>query len=173
MYGDAFTQSTFRHLRQPQYEHSDHYGQLNEFQINGWGFGVMDYAQNRVNGQMRYPNNGNPNSIPPALSPDQWTNTNNTIGQSYSQSYTPRNGITISAAYNPNIPEHTRFPTRIIYSQTKPNGSNTDEYRVIRPLDFRDLDMVNGEIVHHEFINGELLTWQQRSFQRQYFNSNG
>jgi preprotein translocase subunit YajC len=37
------------------------------------------------------------------------------------------------------------------------------------PLDFLDLDITNGEIAHHEIVNNAVYTWQQNSFQRQYF----
>lgn len=171
-YGDAFTQSNIYHLRYPRDYNTAHSGG-GGFSITGWGFGIIFYSQNRVNSQMRNPTNGVPSTIPPDLSVDNWLNEDTTDPVSYTQSYTPRNQINILPAFDPNAVDVTKLITRIAYSQSKPNGSQTDEYRKFLPLDFRDLDMAAGEIIHHVVSNGELLTWQQRSFQRQYFNSNG
>lgn len=174
-YGDSFTQSSIFKLRYPEYSDTQYTGG-GAFAKNGWGFGVTFYSQNRVNSQMRYAANGNPLTVAPMdFGGDNWLNssTDDSSNTKYTASYTFRNGVNILPAYNSNAIDNTLFPTRIAYSQTKPNGSVTDEYRIFKPLDFRDLDMVNGRIVHHEICNSELLTWQQRSFQRQYFNSNG
>jgi hypothetical protein len=61
-------------------------------------------------------------------------------------------------------------PSTIIWSQIKVLGETIDGYRLFMPLDFTDLDITNGEISHHEIINNSVYTWQQNSFQRQYFN---
>jgi len=179
VYGDSFTQSSFYKLRAPAERYTP-FGDPampvpNHFYQNGWGYQTMFYSQNRVNSQMRYPNNGLPLSITPYISIDQWNNVASfdNVTTSYTASFTPRNQVNVLPAYDPNAIDTTKFPTRIAYSQTKPNGSTTDEYRDFKPLDFRDLDMVSGAIIHHEISNGQLLTWQQRSFQRQYFNDTG
>lgn len=179
VYGDCFTQSSFYKLRAPENRYTP-FGDpaapvINHFYQNGWGFQTMFYSQNRVNSQMRYPISGNAIDICPYISIDQWNNSASMdiATTLYTASYTPRNQVNVLPAYDPNAIDTTKFPTRIAYSQTKPNGSSTDEYRDFKPLDFRDLDMVSGEIIHHEISNGELLTWQQRSFQRQYFNDTG
>jgi len=177
VYGDSFTQSSFYKMRAPSNGETPQgsAGTVNTFWKNGWGFEAMFYSQNRVNSQMRYPTSGLNTDVCPYVSIDQWNNSASfdIYTTEYTPSFTPRNQINVLPAYDPNAIDNTRFPTRIAYSQTKPNGSVTDEYRIFKPLDFRDLDMVNGEIIHHEVVNSELLTWQQRSFQRQYFNSNG
>ena len=175
VYGDSFTQSSFYKLRAPEVGSTAFDGVLNHFYKNGWGFETMFYSQNRVNSQMRYPISGNAIDICPYISVDNWNNSANLdiATTLYTPSYTVRNQVNVLPAYDPNALDTTKFPTRIAYSQTKPNGSITDEYRNFKPLDFRDLDMVAGEIIHHEISNGELLTWQQRSFQRQYFNDTG
>jgi len=179
VFGDSFTQSSLYKLRAPNTQYTP-FGDpsapvINHFYLNGWGFQTMFYGQNRVNSQMRYPVTGQAISITPYISIDQWNNSSSfdSITTAYTASFTPRNQVNVLPAYNPNALDTTKFPTRIAYSQTKPNGSITDEYRDFKPLDFRDLDMVAGEIIHHEISNGELLTWQQRSFQRQYFNDTG
>jgi hypothetical protein len=48
-------------------------------------------------------------------------------------------------------------------------GSQKDNYRIFKPLDFADLDLTLGPIVHHDIINASLYTWQSFSVQRQYF----
>jgi hypothetical protein len=63
-----------------------------------------------------------------------------------------------------------RKPSTIIWSQIKVLGDAIDGYRLFMPLDFTDLDITNGEIAHHEVVNNAIYTWQQNSFQRQYFN---
>lgn len=179
VYGDSFTQSSFYKIRASDTQYTP-FGDpaapvINHFYVNGWGFETMFYSQNRVNSQMRYATSGVTGTIAPFISIDQWNNFSSfdITTTSYTPSYTPRNNVNVLPAYDPNAIDTTQYPTRIAYSQTKPNGSVTDEYRDFKPLDFRDLDMVNGEIIHHEVVNSELLTWQQRAFMRQYFNSNG
>lgn len=61
-------------------------------------------------------------------------------------------------------------PATIIWSQVKVIGNNVDGYRLFMPLDFMDLNISNGQISHHEIINNVVYTWQQNSFQRQYFS---
>jgi hypothetical protein len=175
VFGDSFTQSSFYKLRAPLSGSTPFDGVPNHFYKNGWGYQTMFYSQNRVNSQMRYPLTGLAIDITPYISIDQWNNSANfdVATTSYTSSFTPRNQVNVLPAYDPDAIDTTKFPTRIAYSQTKPNGSSTDEYRDFKPLDFRDLDMVSGEIIHHEISNGQLLTWQQRSFQRQYFNDTG
>ena len=46
-------------------------------------------------------------------------------------------------------------------------------YQGFLPLNRKDLSLANGEINHHEVVNGELVTIQNRSFQRQFFNTTG
>jgi len=175
VFGDSFCQSSFYKLRAPEVGPTVFDGVLNHFYQNGWGYETMFYSQNRVNSQMRYPITGNAIDICPYISVDNWNNSALVDADTtfYTASYTPRNGVNVLPAYDPDANDTTVFPTRIAYSQTKPNGSTTDEYRVFLPLNFRDLDMGSGEIIHHEIVNGELLTFQQRSFQRQYFNDTG
>jgi hypothetical protein len=60
-------------------------------------------------------------------------------------------------------------PSTMIWSQIKVIGEAIDAYRLFMPLDFLDLDITNGEIAHHEVVNNAVYTWQQNSFQRQYF----
>lgn len=67
----------------------------------------------------------------------------------------------------------SELPTRIIYSNLKPQNSFSDAYRVFPPLQFKDLDPQYGEITHLENINDELFVWQPRNWQREFFNTTG
>jgi hypothetical protein len=67
----------------------------------------------------------------------------------------------------------SELPTRIIYSNLKPQNSLSDSYRVFPPLQFKDLDPQYGEITHIENINDELFVWQPRNWQREFFNTTG
>ena len=62
-----------------------------------------------------------------------------------------------------------KLPVRIIWSASKILGSLKDDYRVFSPLNYADLDFTLGEISHHDIVDGNLYTWQENSFQRQYF----
>ena len=57
----------------------------------------------------------------------------------------------------------------IAYSSGKVIGSTKNGYRYFQPTNIADLDLTNGEIVHHEIINDNFYTFQERSVQRQYF----
>jgi hypothetical protein len=92
---------------------------------------------------------------------------------SYDKSYNIQNGVQNFLPFNPNLEQVTDLPTRIYYSALKQQDSLIDDYRLILPLNFKDLDSTYGEIKHHAAINGELFTWQQRKLQRQYFNQRG
>ena len=76
-------------------------------------------------------------------------------------------------AFNDKDIDITKFPTRIIYSLLKPQGSILDQYRIFPPGQFYDLDPQFGEIVHMEAIQGQLMVWQKRKFSLLYFNTTG
>lgn len=172
VYGDTFVQQTYIKLRAPEFENTSLFGNPNAFNKFGWGFGASFYSQNRVNSQMRFSTTGDNSTLAPKISQDQWTNRVLPDPTSYTHGYDDRNEINLFPAFDPNAPNGNRFETRIAYSDKKPNNSPVDNYRTFLPLNFRDLDMVHGAVVHHAVGNGELLTWQARNFERQYFNSN-
>lgn len=49
--------------------------------------------------------------------------------------------------YNSKIPKPTNFGARIYYSEEKPIGSLIDWYRIVLPLNFKDLSASDGDIV--------------------------
>lgn len=98
---------------------------------------------------------------------EQWpevTNQNN-----YSRSYNYRDETIIENGYNSESEYDGSLPSRITWSAKKVIGSQKDNYRLFKPIDFADLDLTLGPIVHHDIINAALYTWQPYSVQRQYF----
>lgn len=167
IYGDTFNQNTFVKLRTPFDKYFSSYGSN-----WGWGYGVGMYSFNRGNYQMGKIIDSS-TGAPPDIVDYIWLEDNDILHTSYSNGYSNRFEIKTTNAFDPDIQVGTVFPTRICYSNVKENGSFADEYRRFLITNFRDLNLSNGEIVHHEAGNGELLTWQPKSFERQYFNSSG
>lgn len=87
--------------------------------------------------------------------------------------YTTRLDEQAYSTYDPYAKDVPHKYTRILYSQLKPVNSLIDYYLDFKPLNFRDLDAVNGYISHMVVFNGELFTFQQRKLQRQFFNNDG
>lgn len=168
--GDIFVQKTYVKTRFPAA--SITYG----FDMLGFGGGVGFYSQNRVNSQLnRKYDNTYGNWDYPNTSTVSWLEIEadkiDTVH--YNTGYNIKNGINSNNAFDANNVDPNDMPTRIAYSNLKPQNSLVDDYRVFLPLNFKDLDLSAGEIVHHANGNGELLTWQPRKFQRQFFNTRG
>jgi hypothetical protein len=163
--GDTMTQKFFLKNRAP------------DVTTEGGSGGLGFYSQNRTNCQMlrKYADQPENAWTYPRTSAEAWLDEDN-LGTDlaiYNQGYTPRNGINSDSAFDTSIAEQTDFRTRIIYSEIKPANAFADMFRVFLPLNFEDLDPTFGKITHHANGNGELYTWQQRSFERQFFNQRG
>lgn len=98
---------------------------------------------------------------------EQWPEVSNQ--NNYSRSYNYRDETIVENGYNPNLIYDGSLPSRITWSAKKVIGSQKDNYRIFKPIDFADLDLTLGPIVHHDVINAALYTWQPYSVQRQYF----
>lgn len=98
---------------------------------------------------------------------EQWPEVSNQQG--YSKSYDIKDLSLLENGYDKNSTYDGNLPTRLVWSAKKILGSLKDSYRQFSPLDFADLDLTYGEISHHEVLNNSFYTWQDRSFQRQYF----
>ncbi len=167
--GDVFTQKTI--LRTKIAAVSPVYGVGNIGFQSSIGF----YSQNRVNTQMtkRY-NNSNSEWIYPNTTLDNWLQgALSFIDPTYNKGYNIINGISSDIAFDPNLPAQSDLPTEIRWSDLKPQNSIVDNFRIFLPLNFKDLPLEFGEIVHHFNFNGELVTAQPRRIQRQYFNTRG
>jgi hypothetical protein len=98
---------------------------------------------------------------------EQWPEVSNQ--NNYSRSYNYKDGTIIETGYNSNTKYDGSLPSRITWSSKKVFGSQKDNYRVFKPLDFVDLDLTFGPVVHHDIINNSFYTFQPYSVQRQYF----
>jgi hypothetical protein len=98
---------------------------------------------------------------------EQWPEVSNQ--NNYSRSYNYRDDSIVENGYNSENVYDGSLPSRITWSAKKVIGSQKDNYRIFKPLDFADLDLTLGPIVHHDIINAALYTWQPYSVQRQYF----
>ncbi len=172
VFGDVFTQKNYLKNRFANFYVG---GTMNPDEL-GWDGGISFYSQNRVNAQMTNKH----------VAGTGWEFPNSTFGEwmqrgpatadtlpPYNHGYDSRNSINADVAFDENSLSQTDLPTRIIWSQLKPQDSLTDNYRNFLALDFKDLEPTLGEIVHHANANGELVTWQLRAFMRQYFNARG
>ena len=98
---------------------------------------------------------------------EQWPEVSNQ--NNYSRSYNYKDDSIVETGYNSNVTYDGSLPSRITWSAKKVIGSQKDNYRIFKPIDFADLDLTLGPIVHHDIINASLYTWQPFSVQRQYF----
>jgi len=98
---------------------------------------------------------------------EQWPEVSNQ--QNYNKGYDIVDNSILENGYNTNITYNGSLPSRITWSAKKVIGSQKDNYRIFKPIDFADLDLTLGPIVHHDIVNAALYTWQPYSVQRQYF----
>jgi hypothetical protein len=169
VYGwDAFNQKCFLKIRYP----SD---TTNATQ--GGGVTVMYIGQNRINFNMR-----NPGGLAYPQSPaiNGWINLPNgnvsggvTEVDNYDIGYTPVNPDVSLVAYNPALPYITSLPERIIYSLVQPQNSVSNNWKVFPPLNFYDLDSAQGIITNITTLEQELVSIQQKSTNRQFYNERG
>ena len=155
-----------------------------------YGVGIEFYSQSRVNPQLRYNTEKDPltrnnkvwpfdfNSPQDGSKFQEWFNhtsplTSNYIGEtvSYNGSFSDKNTINSLAIYDPNLYYENKQPATIYYSEPKLQESLIDSYSYIGPSNRKDLDISFGDINHHEIYNGQLITFQERSMNRQFFNS--
>lgn len=133
-------------------------------------------SQSRVNPLMRINDDNNTNNAAFPASPlgdyEAWLQNHFQDQTEYDTSYN-RHSFPRYAAYVDNETTQDEFPTRIIWSNLKPEGSFSDLYRSFPPLNFVDLNRSYGRVMHMEILNDELFTLQHRSVQRQYFNTTG
>jgi hypothetical protein len=75
--------------------------------------------------------------------------------------------------FNPDDNNRSKFPSRILYSELKPNGSQKDYYTIFPPSQYRDNPLNFGEIVHLDMKQGELYSIQELCYTREFLNANG
>lgn len=142
-------------------------------------YAVSIYTQNRSNAQLRLLDTSASSG---ALFPNPTLGTTSAALDAYltqgedtrsEGSYDIKNNVQSYMGFDASLPETGDAPSRIMYSSVKAQGSVKDNYRIFLPLNYKDLPLEHGEITHMAVGNGELLTWQPRSFMRQFFNSRG
>ena len=183
--GDVFTQKTHLKLFIPDKSEG------------GPGYGVGFYSQNVVNTQLatvlehtladggpgykfpQYLYKKNVLGTFSAAGLDTWGSglisyLNDSIFNSnqdrYNKGYNIKNDVISEAGFDSNNDYDGRKSSSLAWSQIKVIGSSVDGHRLFMPNDILDLDMTYGEIANHEVINNAIYTWQEKSFQRQYFN---
>lgn len=78
-----------------------------------------------------------------------------------------------SNAYSESRTFIDKFPTRVIWSDLKPDGSFFDSYRFFPPGQFNDYSRNYGPVTHIEVLDDEFYIFQPRNFSREYFNTTG
>ena len=132
-------------------------------------------SQSTVSSEMRI----DTGQVAPASFPATPTNdykawlTNLTLDSTdYDTSYNFR-AVGNSNAYNETRTFVEEFPTRVIWSDLKPEGSFFDSYRFFPSGQFNDYSRNYGPVVHIETLDDEFFVIQPRNFSREYFNTTG
>ncbi len=165
--GDVYTQQTWLKSNFP-YSGSD-FGSS-----SGGGAGYNIYSQNRLNTQLRTFNPDGTILFPITTqnfiawlefqAVDQLTK-NAAYSVVKNQQYKP--------VFDPNAIDRSEFPTRIIASESSPNGSVKDFNRVFLPSVFRDNPVNFGSITHLDIKQGELFSLQELCYTREFLLENG
>lgn len=123
---------------------------------------ISFYSQNRVNTQMRHSVDGGCVLFPAdANSIVDYLNDTNEEFYQIDNGYNKQTNPTLfKRSYNSKIIQNNKYPARIYYSQQRTLSGSYDGYRDIKPLDFRDLDGKNGQIVALYDINDVMMTLQ-------------
>lgn len=168
--GDTFTELIYIRHRNP----ADEADVVSGFTggISGFGGSIGFYAQSRINFHLRN-RSSNQTIIHPEENKKSWTQINESVKGEFNKGYGTENRVVRTTAYSKNNISSSYLPTSNFWSDIKIYGSNKDSWRSFFPLNRRDLDLSDGEIVHTENLNGEFVTWQPKKFQRQFFNTSG
>lgn len=166
--GDTFISRT-------QLKLCNHNEEDTSFDFSGSSFAMAFTSQSNVNPYMRRVVDSDPAAAFPAKPlEDQgsWLENELLDQTEYDVSYNQRQ-VNSAIGYKPPVADESKFPTRIIWSNLKPEGSFADSYREFPPLNFKDLNRIFGRIVHAEVVNNELFVLQERKWQREFFNTTG
>jgi len=160
--GDTYTQKSIIKVM--------YWGTANNANVPETGF-ITHYGQNKINTQLFYNDNTKPR--------DTWNLNALPTLMEYLFSVTAQNDVVeeqfnydggysadypfFSSPYDSRLTYSPNYPARIMYSSQKPINSLLDFYRNIAALDFRDLDLKNGEIVALLDINDVMMAWQPRA----------
>jgi hypothetical protein len=132
-------------------------------------------AQSTVSPEMRTNMEQNPPASFPASPLNDYKAwlTNLTLDSTeYDRSYN-FHALGNSNAYSESRTFIDKFPTRVIWSDLKPDGSFFDSYRFFPPGQFNDYSRNYGPVTHIEVLDDEFYIFQPRNFSREYFNTTG
>ena len=168
--GDVYTQGSF--IKKQYFDDSP-----NPETINGGSASMLMNTQNRINTQLRTLNPNFPNRIYPQQILD-WTvwavkTLNEQEYYASNSGYLEVKDQQLVPSFDRDLITRTTFPTRIIYSELKPNNSVKDFYRLFPPGQFRDNPNNFGAIIHMDIKQGELFTLQELCYTREFLNSTG
>lgn len=170
--GDVYTQGSY--LKKQYF--SDYDGSDSQ-NAKGGSASMLMVTQNRTNTQLRTLNPDLPNRIyPQQISTFSVWAVKTLAEQEYYASnsgYLEIKNQQLVPAFNPELITRTTFPSRIIYSELKPNSSVKDFYRLFPPGQFRDNPNNFGAITHMDIKQGELFTLQELCYTREFLNSTG
>lgn len=158
----------------------DTYTQKNILKVMYWGSNgtnvfssfITYYAQSKINTQLFYCDDNE--AVSQTKNLQGWKNIVsylfpfediNTVAQeqfNYDKAYSAQYPFT-EKPYDPNVPQQSKFGSRIYYSQQKPLNSVQDFYRKILALDYRDLDSKNGDIAAIRDVNNYMIAIQPRA----------
>jgi hypothetical protein len=158
----------------------DTYTQKNILKVMYWGSDgtnvfssfITYYAQSKINTQLFYCDDNE--AVSQTKNLQGWKNIVsylfpfediNTVAQeqfNYDKAYSAQYPFT-EKPYDPNVPQQSKFGSRIYYSEQKPLNSVQDFYRKILALDYRDLDSKNGDIAAIRDVNNYMIAIQPRA----------
>jgi hypothetical protein len=128
------------------------------------------YLIYKVDGEELFPATFNANNI--------YDNLYNWLSKRVFDTYNYNYGYSINnlgVGYKAGVTDEqaNKLPTRVIWSDSKPQNARSDFYRRFGVVSYNDLDASFGEINSMKNVNGELFTIQVNKFQKQFFNSRG
>lgn len=141
----------------------------------GFGSAFKMYSQNRANTQMRYSGGTQQIFLGDTTDETAWVEETDRKKDefTYSSAYTPEFKIQAFSAFVVSFLKRGTFPARFHWTERAITDALSDRYRFVPLLNFKDLDLTDGNITWHRRLNGELVSWQRNSFIRQFFNAAG
>lgn len=140
-----------------------------------FGAGIVYFTQSRANTALRMKAIGTTSDLFPApsISINSWLNSSVLAFEDYQNGYSIRNEVQSWIAYNPDLPYISSRPNWLMWSDLNLGDSPKDSYRSFPPGNFKVLNGSYGAVTNHVNAHGELLTFQERAFMRNYFNTRG
>jgi hypothetical protein len=163
--GDVYTQQTWFRNRLPSIT-----GQTG----GSTGFNII--SQNRLNTQLRTFDLTNTTNLLFPYSAGgfiAWLDSEELDQITKNAAYSVVKNQQYKAVFDPNAIDRSEFPTRIIASESSPNGSVKDFNRVFLPSVFRDNPVNFGPITHLDIKQGELFSLQELCYTREFLLENG